>query len=67
MIREVSEKTGVPVLYTSGKKAMLDVFLAEGHDPKYIGTPLVIDTYMQRDWDSWIRGLNDNPFGVGEK
>ena len=36
---------------------MLDVFLAEGHDPKYIGTPLVIDTYMQRDWDSWINGL----------
>ena len=67
MIREVSEKTGVPVLYTSGKKAMLDAFLSEGHDPKYIGTPLVIDTYMQRDWDSWIRGLNDNPFGVGEK
>ena len=67
MIREVSEKTGVPVLYTSGKKAMLDIFLAEGHDPKYIGTPLEIDTYMQRDWDSWVHGLNANPFGVGEK
>ena len=67
MIREVSEKTGVPVLYTSGKKAMLDSFLAEGHDPKYIGTPLEIDTYMQRDWDSWVHGLNANPFGVGEK
>ena len=67
MIREVSEKTGVPVLYTSGKKAMIDAFLSEGHDPKYIGKPLVIDTYMQRDWDSWIHGLNDNPFGVGEK
>ena len=67
MIREVSEKTGVPVLYTSGKKAMLDIFLTEGHDPKYIGTPLEIDTYMQRDWDSWVHGLNANPFGVGEK
>lgn len=64
MIREVSEKTGVPVMYTSGKKEMMDLFLAEGHDPKYIGTPLVIDTYMERDWDSWIRGLQDKtPLG----
>ena len=64
MIREVSERTGVPVLYTSGKKDMMDIFLSEGHDPKYIGTPLVIDTYMERDWDSWIRGLQENtPLG----
>ena len=57
MIRQVSEKTGVPVLYTSGKKAMLDLFLAEGHDPRYIGTPFPIDTYMARDWESWVRSL----------
>ena len=61
IIREASERSGIPVAYTSGKKAFLDRFLAEGHDPRYIGTPLVIDTYMQRDWDSWIRGLDDNP------
>ena len=40
MIREVSELTGTPVLYTAGKKQFLDKFLAEGHDPKYIGTPV---------------------------
>ena len=57
IIKQVSDITGVPVKYTSGKKEMLDVFLAEGHDPKYIGTPLVIDTYMQRDWDSWVKSL----------
>lgn len=57
MIRTVSELTGTPVLYTSGKKDLLDKFLAEGHDPKFIGTPLPIDTYMQRDWDSWVEGL----------
>ena len=57
MIREVSELTGTPVLYTAGKKQFLDKFLAEGHDPKYIGTPIAIDTYMERDWESWIRGL----------
>ena len=57
IIKQVSELTGVPVKYTSGKKEMLDAFLKEGHDPKFIGTPLAIDTYMQRDWDSWIDGL----------
>ncbi len=57
VIREVSEKTGIPVRYTSGKKEMLEAFLAEDHDPAYIGTPLVIDTYMARDWESWIQSL----------
>lgn len=57
LIKKVSEITGVPVLYTSGKKEMLDIFLAEGHDPKYIGTPIAIDTYMARDWDSWVEAL----------
>ncbi|MDO5444322.1 MAG: cobalamin biosynthesis protein CobQ [Eubacteriales bacterium] len=57
MIKQVSELTGVPVKYTSGKKKMLDIFLSEGHDPKYIGTPMAIDTYMARDWDSWIQSL----------
>ena len=57
MIRQVSEITGVPVLYTSGKKDMIDAFLTEGHDPKYIGTPVAIDTYMARDWDSWVESI----------
>ena len=57
MIRRVSEQTGVPVRYTSGKKELLEAFLAEGHDPDYIGTPLPIDTYMARDWESWVQSL----------
>ncbi len=57
IIKEVSEKSGVPVLYTSGKKEFLDKFLSEGHDPEFIGAPIEIDTFMQRDWDSWINGL----------
>ena len=57
MIKQVSQITGIPVKYTSGKKELLDIFLAEGHDPAYIGEPLAIDTYMQRDWDSWVKGL----------
>ena len=57
MLREVSEKPGVPVSYTTGKKELLDQFLSEGHDPKYIGKPIAIDMYMKRDWDSYIHSL----------
>ena len=57
LIRQVSELTGVPVRYTSGKKQLLDSFLAEGHDKRYIGTPFAIDTYMARDWESWVQSL----------
>ena len=57
MIREVSKKTGIPVAYTSGKREFLDAFLAEGHDPKYIGEPVPIDVYMKRDWDSWVKSV----------
>lgn len=59
MIKEVSERTGIPVAYTTGKKEFLEQFLSEGHDPKYIGKPVAIDMYMHRDWDSYIKyGLN---------
>ena len=57
MIREVSERTGVPVAYTSGKKELLEQFLSEGHDERFIGTPLPMDIYMRRDWNSWVRNL----------
>jgi len=58
IIREVSQRTGVPVKYTSGWQHLLDQFLSEGHDPAYIGQPIAINTYMHRDWDSWIKGLS---------
>lgn len=55
ILREVSQRTGVPVAYTTGTRKMLDIFLAEGHDEKYIGTPMAIDTYMHRDWDTYVK------------
>ena len=59
MLKEVSEITGIPVCYTTGKKEFLDAFLARNPDPKYVGTPIAIDVYMHRDWDSFIQyGLN---------
>lgn len=54
VVREVSERTGVPVAYTSGKKEMLDKFLAGNHDPKYVGQALELTSYMHRDWDSYV-------------
>ena len=59
MLREVSDLTGIPVSYTTGKKEFLDAFLARDPDPKYVGKPIAIDVYMHRDWDSYIEyGLN---------
>lgn len=55
VIREASIRTGVPVLYTTGRRELLEQFLAEGHDPAFIGTPMAIDTYMHRDWDTLTR------------
>ena len=57
MLKEVTERTGVPVLYTTGKQEMLDIFKAEGHDPKYYGELFPIDIYMKRDWESYIHSL----------
>ena len=57
MLKEVTERTGVPVLYTTGKQEMLDIFKAEGHDPKFYGELFPIDIYMKRDWESYIHSL----------
>ena len=59
LLRQVVDLTGIPVAYTTGKKDILDVFLARDPDPKYVGKPVAIDVYMHRDWDSYIEyGLN---------
>ena len=54
-MKEASILTGVPVAYTTGRPDLLEAFLAEGHDPKYIGTPMAIDTFMHRDWETFAR------------
>lgn len=59
LLRQVVELTGIPVAYTTGKKDILDAFLARDPNPKYVGKPVAIDVYMHRDWDSYIEyGLN---------
>ncbi len=59
LLRQGGDLTGIPVAYTTGKKDILDAFLARDPDPKYVGKPVAIDVYMHRDWDSYIEyGLN---------
>lgn len=55
IVREASIRSGVPVAYTSGRRDLLDTFLAEGHDPEFIGTPMAIQTFMHRDWETFTR------------
>lgn len=52
IVRKAAEETGLPVVYTSGKQAVLDAFLQNDHDPKYVGEPLYLNKRMHRDWDT---------------
>lgn len=56
VIREASVLSGIPVVYTTGRREFLEEFLADGRDEKYIGTPIALDTYMHRTWDSFAHG-----------
>lgn len=49
ILREVSDRTGVSVRYTTGRKELLDIFTGGEHDPRYVGMPMEIVTYMRRD------------------
>lgn len=56
VLRETSDLSGIPVVHTTGRKKFLDEFLADGRDPKYIGTPLALETYMHRSPDTFTYG-----------
>ena len=57
MVKEVSEKSGVPVVMTSGTKEPLCAFLEEakkrGLSEEWIGKPFEITSYMHRDWETF--------------
>ena len=40
---------------TDAAQDLLEGFLREGHDPKYIGTPMPIETFMHRDWETFVK------------
>lgn len=52
-IKAASELSGIPVVYTTGRREFVEEFLSDGRDTKYIGTPLPIETYMHRSWEAF--------------
>ena len=56
VLRETSDLTGIPIVHTTGRKKFLDEFLADGRDPRYIGEPIALETYMHRSWDAFPHG-----------
>ena len=56
VLRETSDLIGIPIVHTTGRKKFLDEFLADGRDPRYIGEPIALETYMHRSWDAFSHG-----------
>lgn len=56
VIREASDMSGIPVVYTTGRRQYLEEFLADGRDAKYTGEPVALETYMHRSWDTFANG-----------
>ena len=57
VVKEASLRSGIPVVYTSGRPEFLSEFLAdEGLDAAFLGQPLPLETYMHRSWDSFAKG-----------
>jgi len=54
-LSEVSRRTGIPVLYTSGKQDVLNAFLAGNPKAELIGTPFELNIYMHRDWETFTK------------
>ena len=53
VLRETSDMSGIPVVHTTGRKELLESFLADGRDSKYIGEPVALQTYMHRSWEAF--------------
>ncbi|MBQ0038742.1 MAG: hypothetical protein KBS74_08765 [Clostridiales bacterium] len=58
VVKEASELSGIPVVYTTGRQEYLQQFLDDGGwDSRFIGTPMEMVTYMQRSWDTFDGGI----------
>ena len=55
VIRAASELSGIPVAHTTGRREFLEEFLADGRDPRYIGEPIALETYMHRSWEAFTK------------
>ena len=55
VLAKTSEMTGIPVRHTTGRKEFVEEFLKDGRDPKYIGEPIGLETYMHRSWEAFTK------------
>ena len=55
VIKGASELSGIPVVHTTGRKIFNDEFLKDGRDPKFIGEPIGLETYMHRSWEAFTK------------
>ena len=57
-IVKAASQMGIPVVHTTGRKEFLEEFLQdEGLDPAFIGTPISLETYMHRSWESFTEEI----------
>ena len=55
VLAKTVEMTGIPVKHTTGRKEFIEEFLKDGRDPKYIGEPIGLETYMHRSWEAFTK------------
>lgn len=55
VLRETSIQTGLPVVHTTGRRELLEAFLADHPDPAYVGEPVALETYMHRSWEAFTK------------
>lgn len=55
VIAETSRLSGIPVVHTTGRREFLEAFLSDGRDPRFIGEPIPLETYIHRSWEAFTR------------
>ena len=55
VLKATSELTGIPVKHTTGRACLVEEFLKDGRDEKYIGEPIGLETYMHRSWEAFTK------------
>lgn len=58
VIRDASDMSGIHVVHTTGRENILKEFLAGGCGSRYIGEPIPLAAYMQRDVDTFASGVS---------
>lgn len=55
VIADTSQRSGIPVVHTTGRREFLEAFLSDGRDPRFIGEPIPLETYIHRSWEAFTR------------